>query len=237
MTAADRRIRVLTWNVHSCIGTDRRFDPERVQAILRTLDPDIAALQEVDSRRDLRDGFDLLGNTLSGHSAEVRTVRTADRDYGHMLLSRWTIGSWAHHDISFRRREPRSLIEARIDTDAGPVSVLAAHLGLNHGERREQVQSIAALADADRLPTVILGDFNEPTGNGAAGRTLDRLFRSVGRQATFPSYWPLLPLDRIWFEAGLDLLDAGVHRDARGASDHLPLWADLALQDGGGSGD
>src|SRR5690606_18654918 len=123
--AADGRIRVLTWNVHSCIGTDRRFDPERVKSVIKVIDPDIAALQEVDSRRDLRDGFDLLGNTLGSHSAEVRTVRTPDGDYGHMLLSRWEITSWIHHDISFTRREPRSLIEASIATDAGTIRVLA----------------------------------------------------------------------------------------------------------------
>jgi len=224
------RIRVLTWNVHSCIGTDRRFDPERVKAIIRSLDPDIAALQEVDSRRDLRDGFDLLGNTLGNHRAAVRTVRTRDGDYGHMLLSRWEIATWTHHDLSFRRREPRSLIEARIQTDAGPLSVLASHLGLNRGERREQASKIAALAEADDLPTVILGDFNEPTGRGTAERMFGKVFRSVGRPATYPSRWPLLPLDRIWFEPGLDLIAAGVHRDAAQASDHLPLWADLKLQ-------
>jgi len=232
--AVDGRFRVLTWNVHSCIGTDRRFDPERVKAIIEAIDPDIAALQEVDSRRDLRDGFDLLGNTLGTHSAEVRTVRTADGDYGHMLLSRWKITSWTHHDISFRKREPRSLIEARVETDAGPLSVLAAHLGLSRGERREQARTIAALAEADGLPTVVLGDFNEPTGNGTAGRMLGTLFRSVGRPATFPSRWPLLPLDRIWFESSLALIDSGVHRQTPRASDHLPLWADLILQDGSG---
>lgn len=228
---AKGRIRVLTWNVHSCIGTDRRFDPERVKAIIRSLDPDIAALQEVDSRRDLRDGFDLLGNILGNHRATVRTVQTPDGDYGHMLLSRWEITTWMHHDLSFRRREPRSLIEARIQTDAGPLSILAAHLGLNHGERREQAGKIVALAQADDLPTVILGDFNEPTGRGTAERMFGKIFRSVGRPATFPSRWPLFPLDRIWFEPSLDLIDTGVHRGtAPQASDHLPLWADLQLR-------
>jgi endonuclease/exonuclease/phosphatase family metal-dependent hydrolase len=227
------KIRLLTWNVHSCVGTDRRLDPDRVTQVIRTLDPDIAALQEVDSRRDLRDGFDLLGSALHiphrSHRAEVRTVRTPDGDYGHMLLCRWEIKSWAQHDLSFRRREPRSLIEARIETDAGPVSILAAHLGLGYGERREQATTIARLAAADRLPTVVMGDFNEPSGRGTAGRMLGKLFRSVGRPATFPSRWPLLPLDRIWFEPGLELLATGVYRDSPEASDHLPLWADLRL--------
>ncbi|MEX2124173.1 MAG: endonuclease/exonuclease/phosphatase family protein [Woeseia sp.] len=232
----DGTIRVLTWNVHSCIGTDRRFDPERVKDTIHALEPDIAALQEVDSRRDLRDGFDLLGNALGNHRAEVRTIRTPDGDYGHMLLSRWEITAWTHHDISFRRREPRSLIEARIETGAGPISVLATHLGLNRGERRQQAITVAALAEADRLPTVVMGDFNEPTGRGTAGRMLGQVFRSVGRQATFPSRWPLFPLDRIWFEPSLSLIRSDTPRDARRASDHLPLWADFRLTGQAASG-
>jgi endonuclease/exonuclease/phosphatase family metal-dependent hydrolase len=228
------KLRVLTWNVHSCVGTDRRFDPDRVREVIRVLNPDIAALQEVDSRRDLRDGFDLLGSALqtphASHRAEVRTVRTADGDYGHMLLSRREITRWTHHDISFRRREPRSLIEACIETDAGPVSILATHLGLNHGERREQAMTIANLAAADELPTIIMGDFNEPTGRGTAARMFGKVFHSAGRAATFPSRWPFLPLDRIWFEPSFKLTASAVYKGMPRASDHLPLWADLSLK-------
>lgn len=227
---AHGRVRVLTWNVHSCIGIDGRFDPERVRKIILSLDPDVAALQEVDSRRDLRDGFDLLGDCLGSHQATVRTIRTADGDYGHMLLSRWEIASWTNHDLSFGRREPRSVIEARVETDEGPISILATHLGLSLGERRAQAATLMKLAEADGLPTVVLGDFNEPSGFGSAGRRLSRQFHSAGRLATYPSLWPLVPLDRIWYEAGFDLIGTAVHRDARRASDHLPLWADLRFR-------
>lgn len=121
-------LRVLTWNVHSCIGADGRLDPGRVREHIRAIDPDIAALQEVDSRRDRRDGFDLLGDCLgkntSDHRAEVRTVRTPDGDYGHMLLSRWPITAWREHDVTFGSREPRSMIEATIESELGRINVL-----------------------------------------------------------------------------------------------------------------
>lgn len=228
------RLRVMTWNVHSCIGNDGRLDPGRVRDLIRAIDPDVAALQEVDSRRDRRDGFDLLGNCLvdgfGEHRAEVRTIRTVDGDYGHMLLSRRAMNEWVCHDVSTPRRESRSLIEARVETDDGEISVLAAHLGLSRRERRYQANKLAALAAADNLPTVILGDFNEPTGMGAATRRLRRTFANTGRRATWPARWPFLPLDRIWFESSLELLDSDVYRPARHASDHLPLWADFRLR-------
>lgn len=222
-------LRVLTWNVHSCIGTDGRLDPERVREHIHSIGPDIAALQEVDSRRDRRDGFDLLGSSL-GNRAEARTIRTPDGDYGHMLLSRWPITAWRVHDISFGKRESRSMIEASIETALGRINVLATHLGLGRSERRQQRRKIEALAEADDRPTVVMGDFNELTGSGAIGRLLARTFCSAGRLATYPSRRPLFPLDRIWFEPSLQLLRAEVYRDARRASDHLPLWADLARE-------
>lgn len=223
-------LRVLTWNVHSCIGTDGRLDPERVCRHIAAIAPDLAALQEVDSRRDRRDGFDLLGGCLSWpgrHQAAVRTVRTPDGDYGHMLLSRWPISAWREHDITFGGREPRSMIEATVESDLGRINVLCLHLGLARRERRQQALTIEALAEADNRPTIVMGDFNEPSGRGAAARILERRFRSAGRHRTWPSFSPLLPLDRIWFEPSLSLLRAGVHTAARRASDHLPLWADL----------
>lgn len=223
-------IRVLTWNVHSCIGGDGRLDPQRVRDCIAAIDPDIAALQEVDSRRDRRDGFDLLGDCLGAHRAAVRTLRTPDGDYGHMLLSRHEMTAWVHHDMSFRKREPRSLIEARVELESGSISVLATHLGLSRRERRFQAGLLAGLAAADNLPTVIVGDFNEPSGFGAATRRLRADFESAGRRATFPARWPLFPLDRIWFEPSLELVRSGVWPAARNASDHLPLYADFRLR-------
>src|SRR5437867_9850840 len=44
-------VRVATYNIHTCIGVDRRYDPGRIGAVLREIDADIACLQEVDARR------------------------------------------------------------------------------------------------------------------------------------------------------------------------------------------
>lgn len=227
---ADQVLRFLTWNVHSCIGTDRRLDAGRVLSFIAELGPDIAALQEIDSRRGDHDGFDVLGECLGNDRAEARTICTMDGDYGHMLLSKYEIIARREHDVSVGRREARTVIEARIDAPGGPITVLAAHLGLSRRERRRQAESLQAVAATDRLPTVILGDFNEPTGFGAATRRLRKVFSSTGRHRTYPSRWPLFPLDRIWFEPAFELVAADVHRPAKEASDHLPLWADLRLK-------
>lgn len=42
--------RIVTWNVHRCVGSDRRLDVDRIAAALAQLNPDIVALQELDAR-------------------------------------------------------------------------------------------------------------------------------------------------------------------------------------------
>mgnify|MGYP005624877557 CR=1 FL=1 len=46
MTDTGRRLRVVTWNIHSCIDHRGRYTPERTARVLRLLDPDVVALQE-----------------------------------------------------------------------------------------------------------------------------------------------------------------------------------------------
>ena len=47
--------------------------------------------------------------------------------------------------------------------------------------------------------------------------------------ATWPARVPLLRLDRAYVDGGVEVLACGVldDREARAASDHLPLWLDL----------
>lgn len=225
---AEVSVRVATWNVHSCIGRDRVHDPGRVRRLVRSMRADIVALQEVDGRLDDRDGFRELSGILGRHHAHCRTLRTPEGDYGHLLLTRWPLQDWRVHDISVAGREPRSVIDAVIETPHAPVRALATHLGLDRKERAHQVRALARLLGGSGMATILLGDFNEPTRFGPAARTFDRLLVSAGRRRTFPARRPLMPLDRIWFSPPLDLVKARTLPELGHASDHLPLLADLA---------
>ncbi len=220
-------LRVATWNVHSCIGSDGKHSPERVRRLTRSMEADIIALQEVDSRPEGPDGFEELGRALGPANAHCRTIRTPDGDYGHMLLSRWPIRKWNIRDISVPGREPRSVIDAIVEAEHGSVRVLATHLGLSHRERSRQVDMISRLLDASQVTTILLVDFNEATRFGPASRAFGPRLASAGIRRTFPSRRPLLPLDRIWFSASLRMERSWTPRQMRQASDHLPLIADL----------
>ena len=229
---SDRTIRVLTWNVHGCVGRDGVRDPNRVARVLKAAQPDISALQEIDSRTRAAadDPFSYFGDLFGWTSVAARTLTAKDGHYGHMVLSRWPIESLGEVDLSVRWREPRKAIVGAIASPVGRIVVVAAHLGLLPFERRRQYarlkERLGAIADR---PLIVLGDFNDFPGRGLAEKNLSPLLRAAPPMATYPSRLPLLPLDRIWFSEPLELSTIAALRDAEHVSDHLPLVASLTL--------
>ncbi|MEQ9607681.1 MAG: endonuclease/exonuclease/phosphatase family protein, partial [Kiloniellaceae bacterium] len=136
-------LRVLTWNVHGCIGGDGRHDIARVGAGVRALSPDIAAFQEVDSRRRSAPGtagigevYDLLRAEVGEHGHDAWAISGADGRYGQILASRFPLQDKRVHDISQPGREPRKVMSASIDLPTARLRVIATHLGLGRRERR-----------------------------------------------------------------------------------------------------
>jgi len=156
-------VRIMTWNIHGAVGRNPRFDLMRVVELIKRADPDIVALQEVDSRRrsDGDDTFALLHELLGVHGIGAKSITGADGDYGQLLISRWPITQSEVHDISYPEREPRRAIKAEIDTPAGPLRIVATHLGLSTHERRSQAKKLLDIAGQTPTTTVVVGDFND----------------------------------------------------------------------------
>jgi endonuclease/exonuclease/phosphatase family metal-dependent hydrolase len=232
MTRAGSTIRVLTWNVHGCVGRDGVHDPDRVARVLEAAQPDISALQEIDTRTRAatRDPFSYFGELFGWTTVSVRTLAAKDGHYGHIVLSRWPIESLGEVDLSVRWREPRKAIVGAIDSPGGRIVVIAAHLGLLPFERRRQFARLKErIAAIDPGPMIVLGDFNDFPGRGLAERSLCPPLRPSPELPTYPSRLPLLPLDRIWFSAPFELATIATLRDAQRVSDHLPLVASLRM--------
>ena len=234
MDKSVRQLRVVTWNVHGCVGRDGRYAPDRIAGHLRSMRPDIVALQEVDSRHSGRSGgdpFEILSRAVGGHGCNAPTMTAGHGQYGHLLASRWPLFDSTIHDISVEGREPRRVIEAHLDAGGGLVRVLTAHLGLNGRERRVQLSRLRAIIHRGdrRIATIVMGDFNDWRRRGPVHRSLSDTLHGTSRHATFPSILPILPLDRIlWHPAPLAVRSWTI-RDVRHASDHVALAADLDI--------
>jgi len=223
---------------------DRRVRPGRIVDVLREIDADLIALQEVVSieggAREA-DQARFIAEELKLDYCLGENRRLKGGAYGNLVLSRLPIRATCNYDLSLRGFERRGCL--RVDTEMGMnrlLHVFNVHLGLAFFERRHQARK---LISADILNNaelqgarIILGDFNEWT-RGLASRVLAAQLQSVdvryhlGRRRTYPGVLPLLHLDHIYFDATLELERLTLHRSRTAllASDHLPLVADFAL--------
>src|SRR5689334_7943311 len=50
--------RIMTYNVHRCVGVDRRLDLDRIVGLIAEFEPDVVCLQELDVGRARTHGMD-----------------------------------------------------------------------------------------------------------------------------------------------------------------------------------
>ena len=237
-----KTLRIATYNIHKCVGLDRRYAPERIAEVLREIDADVVALQEVlcHSRAEKRDNpaeyiADSLG--MEYRLGENRKIRGGE--YGNVILSRLPIAASANYDISIHKYEPRGCLRAEISVNGGRrLHFINVHMGTSYFERRKQVHKLMAehvLGHPEiKGDRIIAGDFNEWTA-GLTTRLLKQNFKSIdprlhlGKAKTFPGILPIMHLDNVFFDETFNLRDARLHRTRRSliASDHLPIVAEF----------
>jgi len=227
---------VLSYNVHECVGLDRRRDPTRIAQIIRESGAQIVGLQEVhsDSSGDEQlHQMNYLAATTGLQAVPGPAVERRNGHYGNVLLTSCKVLDVDKIDLSYLQREPRGAIDADLEIGGEPVRVIVTHLGLRPAERRFQVKKLlTALSQKRTRIVILLSDFNEwlPTG-----RSLRWLHTQLGKTAlvrTFPSRFPIFALDRIWVSppAALNQLCCFHNPLTRIASDHLPLKATIRLR-------
>lgn len=221
-------VTVATYNIHSAIGTDGRFAPERIGQVVKEMNADIVALQEVPlGGSDWPDVLRFLQVATAFHGVEGPTHCNPRRRFGNAVLSRYPIIASRSIDLSFGRCEPRGALDADIDCHGHPLRIIATHLGLRPGERRMQIKTLLEVFGTNQMPMILMGDINEWLTWGRPLRMLERHFEAVPAPTTFPSRYPVFALDRIWISPRHRLVEVDVHATplARLASDHLPLIA------------
>ena len=227
-------LRIASYNIHKSKGSDGRFDPARVVAVINALGADVLALQEVDFRFRGRPTALPLAALREGCALEPVALTPTGPDslgwHGQTLLLRKgiTLGRLDH--LSLPGFEPRGALIADLDAGAGPLRLVGVHLGLRRADRRAQLAHIRARLRQDEAhPALIIGDFNE--WSHAKGFEALSGFHLTTPGASYPARAPFGRLDRIASGPGITVLRSGVFDShlARRASDHLPIWADLRL--------
>ena len=248
MKKVPQRIRVTTYNIHKCCGLDRRISPARIAEVLREIDADLIALQEVVCIENCSREYDqgrFFADELAYEYCLGENRKLAGGVYGNVILSRLPVKATRNYNISWHRYERRGCLRADIELpDQRLLHVFNAHLGLAFTERRHQARQLVSaeiLLNTEVEGTrIVLGDFNEWT-HGLTSRLLATHLESVdlrhhigrlGRTKTYPGVLPLLHLDHIYFDSVFQLERFSLHRSRTAliASDHVPLIADFLLE-------
>ncbi len=235
-----RTIRVATYNIHRSRGMDGRTNPARVAEVIRAIDADVIALQEVLGA----------GPHTQGHAEEIGAlvgmgwVMAPTRHlrgslFGNVVLSRHPITHHAQYDLSWKTCEPRCCQRVDIAFGHDTLHLYNVHLGTAFLERRHQAGRLTAILHDRRVgvPKIVLGDFNEWM-KGLATSVLNERLQSIDlrkhlkRRRTYPGVFPVLHLDHIYHEGNVEVEKVELPRTrlALMASDHLPLVADLRVQ-------
>ncbi|SCB14863.1 endonuclease/exonuclease/phosphatase family protein [Rhizobium multihospitium] len=229
---------IASYNVHKCVGADRRFDPERTSRVIHEIDADVIGLQEADTRFGERTGIlDLrrLERETGLIPVPIAGVTKAHGWHGNVVLfKQGTVRDV--HQINLPGLEPRGALIAELElARGGSLRIIAAHLGLLHRSRAQQTRLIVDLMnDGSETPTILLGDLNEwRLGDRSSLNTIQNAFGPLPPAVpSFPSSLPLLALDRIMANRRGMISAVEVHDSplARVASDHLPIKAVVSLE-------
>jgi endonuclease/exonuclease/phosphatase family metal-dependent hydrolase len=244
--------RLMTYNVHGCVGVDGKLDVGRIAAVIAKSRPDIVALQELDvgrARSGRVDQAHEIASRLGMRFHFNAAFGVAEEQYGDAVLTplpHRLVKTGALPTLPRTRLERRGALWVEVEVAPGvALQVINTHLGLVPLEQQGQVAALLGsewIGRSDwRAPGVLLGDFNANSRYAAYRRLASRLRdlqcgpsgeRLAGRRVrTFPSRLPVMRIDHMFLTAGIEVEAVFAPGDplARVASDHLPLIADLTV--------
>ncbi|WP_084397178.1 endonuclease/exonuclease/phosphatase family protein [Henriciella aquimarina] len=229
-----QRVRIVSWNIRKAVGLDWRRDPERVLRVLKRLEPDIVLLQESDKRLPPRPPalpLDLVrraGWTAIDADPDTPSIG----HHGNAILLKPGIQLKRLVALDLPGLEPRGAVLASVNNTGMSLTLGALHLGLRRRDRLLQMAHVLDAAHQLGGPSIIGGDLNEwrdtksllPSGSH---------WTEIAPGRSFHASAPLFKLDRFLIN-GIDTIDSyGVlsKDSAERASDHLPIWIDIELND------
>lgn len=238
------KFRVMTYNVHSCIGTDGKLDPSRIAEVIARSNADVIALQELDVCQKRTLGLhqpQWLAERLKMFVHFTAARSCDDGHYGNAILSRHPLALVSEGGLRRRTGEQRAVQWVKVSIGELALHVMNTHLSTQFRERLLQIQQLQGaewLAHSEsRLPLVVCGDLNSsqfsPVYRGLRRDLVDAQ-RANGARAvpTWPSRRPLFRIDHLFTSKSIAVSHCEVPRDRLTmlASDHLPLLAELGCE-------
>lgn len=244
---AEPVLRVMTYNVHGCVGMDGRLSPDRIARVIAQAHVDVAALQELDVSRARSGRVDQaheIARRLEMRYHFHPTWTIEEEQYGDAVLSRLPmrlVRAAALPSPEGKRREPRGAVWVEVDFQGAAVQIINTHLGVMRVEQRCALEALLGdewLAAATRRgPTILCGDFNFGPTSRLYGRVRSRLVdaqAALDEHTALPTWFswrPVTRIDHVFTTPDLSVTAVQTPRSkiSSMASDHLPLVVDVTL--------
>jgi endonuclease/exonuclease/phosphatase family metal-dependent hydrolase len=230
------KVKVASYNIRKAVGLDQRRNPDRIVRVLKEIDADIIALQEVDRRFGARVSalpLAMLEAETPWMPVPLHFRPAAIGWHGNAILVRKGIEVRHAEPIEMPTLEPRGAVMAELSVAGHALRVIGVHLDLSGLWRRKQVRALLAAIDScpRLMPTVMMGDFNQWSDSGALSELAFHHHRLVQTPKSFHTARPVARLDRIIVshEVRVTAADCHVSSLSKQASDHLPIWAAIDI--------
>jgi len=238
-----KSVRIMTYNVHACMGMDGQLSPRRIARVIAQADADIVCLQELDVRR-ARSGNTDQGLEIAKHLEMEHQFHPAwqiqEERFGNAVFSRLPMrvvqAQGLHHHKADRSRRSALWVEVDI-ADGVSLQVINTHLSIYPREQITQANQLLEqwVHPASLIgPVVLCGDFNARPASATCRLIRTAMhdvesFDSSRTRSTLFSPFPISRVDHMFVTQDLKAMGTRVigSRLAREASDHLPVLSDL----------
>jgi endonuclease/exonuclease/phosphatase family metal-dependent hydrolase len=234
-------IRIMTYNVHSCLGRDGKDSYMRIARIIAGFKPDIVSLQELDVGKIRSGNIDqakIIADILNMHYHFHPSFCLAEEKFGNAILSLYPMKIIKADTLSQNYNvEPRGAVMVKINCMGKNILVLNTHLGLKYKERAIHIEELLGdnwLKKINRDNTVICGDFNFSIRSRLYKKITNNyndIFEIYPKKIFSRTWMGIRRIDYIFISYGINVKKIFVPRNhlTKIASDHYPIIADIEI--------
>lgn len=229
-----KSIRIVTYNIKHCAGSDGIIDYARVAGVLQEFDADVICLQEVDNKTQRSSYVDQLAKLNEWLGMNTYYGKAFDYDGGEfgngVLMKKKPI---SEKTIIIPGAEGRARSVAFVELENYVVA--SAHLDLELEKRLASIDAINEQAKSYGKPVFLAGDFNEPELDGEFFTAFKKDWTIGSRlKNSFPAKAPTRVIDFVVSLNGFgdkvsatDVIHSLKGHNIGLASDHCPVYCDF----------